>query len=103
MLLEFRGEAIWWKGPAPFVFVPIPYDLSEDIRAISSRVTYGWGVIPVIVQIGNTEYRTSLFPKSGIYLIPVKVAVQKAEGVSVGTVLDLRVEIVFGSLKGNKV
>lgn len=24
MILEFEGEAISWRGPAPFVFVPVP-------------------------------------------------------------------------------
>ncbi|MBX3117607.1 MAG: DUF1905 domain-containing protein [Fimbriimonadaceae bacterium] len=97
MILEFEGEAIYWRGPAPFVFVPIPPDLSADVKAISAQVTYGWGVIPVVVRIGETEYRTSLFPKDGVYLVPVKVAVQRAEGVNVGDVVRLRVEVVSGS------
>ena len=93
MVLEFVEEAIWWRGPAPFVFVPVPPDLSAEIKAISSRVTYGWGVIPTQVQIGNTEYLTSLFPKNGGYLVPVKVKVQKAEGVNVGDIVHVRLEI----------
>jgi len=93
MVLEFVEEAIWWRGPAPFVFVPVPPDLSAEIKAISSRVTYGWGVIPTQVQIGNTEYSTSLFPKNGGYLVPVKVKVQKAEGVNVGDMVHVRLEI----------
>ncbi len=93
MTLEFGGEAIWWRGPAPFVFVPIPARLSAEIKAISSQVTYGWGCIPVRAVIGETEYTTSLFPKDGVYLVPVKVAVQKAEGVQVGDHVALRIEI----------
>lgn len=96
MILEFSGEAIEWRGPAPFVFVPIPADLSAEIKAISTRVTYGWGVIPSIVTIGATEYKTSLFPKDGIYLVPVKVVVQRAEGVKVGDTVDVRLEVVLG-------
>jgi hypothetical protein len=97
MVLEFGGEAIWWRGPAPFVFVRVPADLSAEIKAISNRVTYGWGVIPVVVTIGDTEYKTSLFPKDGIYLVPVKTVVQKAEGVKVGDFVGLRVEVVSGA------
>ncbi len=91
--LEFCAKAIEWRGPAPFVYVPVPPDLAADIKAISSRVTYGWGVIPATVWIGKTEYRTSLFPKDGGYLVPVKVAVQRAEGVAVGDTVALRLEI----------
>lgn len=100
MILEFTGEAIEWRGPAPFVFVPIPDDLSADIKAISSQVTYGWGVIPAEVKIGETEYKTSLFPRQGIYLVPVKVVVQRAEGVKVGDVVDVRLEVVSGRKLG---
>jgi hypothetical protein len=94
VVLEFEGEAIWWRGPAPFIFVPVPPDLSADIKAISAYVTYGWGVIPAIVKIGRTEYKTSLFPKDGIYLVPVKVVVQRAENLNVGDLVTLRLEIV---------
>jgi hypothetical protein len=97
MILEFGGEAIEWRGPAPFVFVPVPEDLSAEIKAISNRVTYGWGVIPVIAQIGETEYKTSLFPRKGVYLVPVKVVVQKAEDVKVGDQVQVRLEVVSGS------
>ncbi|MBS1702097.1 MAG: DUF1905 domain-containing protein [Armatimonadetes bacterium] len=93
MTLEFEAEAIWWRGPAPFVFLPIPAKESAEIKSISSQVTYGWGCIPVTVTIGETEYTTSLFPKDGIYLVPVKVVVQKAEGVKVGDVVSATVEV----------
>ena len=93
MVREFDGEAISWRGPAPFVFVPVPPELSAEIKALSSRLTYGWGVIPVSVQIGRTEYTTSLFPKDGAYLVPVKIKVQKAEGVGVGDSVRVRLDL----------
>ncbi len=101
MQLEFTAVAIWWRGPAPFVFVPIPADLSSEIKAISSRVSYGWGVIPVSVRIGHTQYTTSLFPKDGVYLVPIKVAVQRAEEVNVGNLVDLQVEILADRVWGS--
>ncbi|CAN5620441.1 hypothetical protein BH11ARM2_BH11ARM2_35000 [soil metagenome] len=97
MTLQFEGEAIWWRGPAPFVFVPVPPDLSSEIKAVSAHLTYGWDVIPAVVRIGGTEYTTSLFPKDGIYLVPVKVRVQKAENVKVGDLVNVRLELAPGS------
>jgi len=96
MVAEFVGEAISWRGPAPFVFVPVPPEMSVDIKTISNRVTYGWGVIPVTVTIGETVFTTSLFPRGEIYLVPVKVAVQRAEGVEVGDMVHVRFEIEIG-------
>lgn len=93
MVLEFEAIAIWWRGPAPYVYVPIPQNLSDDIKAISSRASYGWGCIPVRGSIGETNFKTSLFPHQGIYLVPVKVAVQRAEDVKVGDSVRVRLEI----------
>lgn len=79
MQFTFTAETIEWRGPAPFMFLPIPSDLSAQIKSISAELTYGWGVIPCTATIGSTTFTTSLFPKDGAYLLPVKVAVQRAE------------------------
>jgi hypothetical protein len=52
-------------------------------------VTYGWGVIPVTAQIGDTSWQTSLFPKDGRYLVPVKAQVRKAEALELGDVVTV--------------
>ena len=93
MILRFEGEAIEWRGPAPFVFVPIPPEPAAEIKDVSARLTYGWGVIPVLARIGGTDYKTSLFPKDGGYLVPVKIAVQRAEGVAVGDTVRIRLTL----------
>ena len=93
MHIEFSGEIIFWKGPAPWFFVAVPVKQSRDIKAISNIVTYGWGVIPVHVWIGKTEYTTSLFPKDGRYLVPIKASVRKVEKLDKGDKVTLRLEI----------
>ena len=93
MDLEFTGKIIHWRGPAPYLFVPVPDEQSRDIKSISKIVTYGWGVIPVHARIGGTEFTTSLFPKDGRYLLPVQVSVQKAEGLDEGDEVNVKLEI----------
>jgi hypothetical protein len=93
MVIEFIGKIFFWKGPAPFFFVTVPAKPSRDIQAVSSLVTYGWGVIPVTVRIGKTEFQTSLFPKDGRYLVPIKVSVRKAEKLEEGDKVSIRLEI----------
>jgi len=93
MNIEFSGRIIFWKGPAPFLFVTVPAKQSRDIKAISALVTYGWGVIPVHVRIGTTEWKTSLFPKDGRYLVPIKMSVQKAENLKRGDTVTVRLEV----------
>jgi hypothetical protein len=84
VVLEFNGEIIYWRGPAPFHFVTVPEEQSAAIEAVASLVTYGWGAIPVAARVGRTDFRTSLFPKCELYLVPIKNAVRKAEGLELG-------------------
>ncbi len=93
MIIEFEGTIFYWRGPAPFLFVAVPEAPSRDLKAISALVTYGWGVIPVHVRIGKTEWKTSLFPKDGRYLVPIRVSVQKSENLAMGTSVFLRLEV----------
>ena len=91
--LSFSGELWYWRGPAPFHFVTVPEDPSAAIHAISGIATYGWGVIPVRVRVGGTVWETSLFPKDGRYLVPVKDAVRKAERLAVGDMVTLQLAV----------
>lgn len=81
--LEVTGEVRYWRGPSPHHFVPVPDDESGLIQDLASAVTYGWGMIPVSARIGRTTFSTSLFPKDGRYLVPLRDAVRAAEGIAV--------------------
>jgi hypothetical protein len=93
MNLKFSAEVIYWRGPAPFYFVPVPEGQSAKIKAESARLTYGWGVIPVTVKIGKTEFTTSLFPKNGIYLVPIKNVVRFAEDLEVDDQVSVTLQL----------
>jgi hypothetical protein len=93
--LEFRGEVIVWRGPAPYLFVPVPEAESAEISAVANLVTYGWGVIPVSVRIGASTWTTSLFPRNGRYLVPIKVAIQRAESLEVGDTVPVSLRITL--------
>lgn len=93
MNIEFSGKIWFWRGPAPWFFVTVPEEQSRDLKAISGLVTYGWGVIPVHVRIGVTEWQTSLFPKDGRYLVPIKASVREAENLEEGDTVTLQLEV----------
>lgn len=81
---EFTTELVFWRGPSPFHFLPLPPAHAAEVRFLAPMVTYGWGVIPVRATIGRSTFTTSLFPRDGGYLLPVKDKVRKAEGLVVG-------------------
>jgi hypothetical protein len=93
MNFEFKGKILFWRGPAPFYFVTVPEEESSEIKAISNLITYGWGVIPVHVRIGKTEWKTSLFPKDGRYLVPIKAIVRKAEKLEEGDDVVVQLDV----------
>ena len=84
MNIAFNGKIWFWRGPAPWYFVTVPADQSRDLKEISGFVTYGWGMIPVHVRIGKTEWETSLFPKEDCYIVPIKASVRITEKLEEG-------------------
>ena len=93
MSMEFEGAIWFWRGPAPWYFVTMPAEQSSELKEVSNLVTYGWGVIPVQVRIGKTAWKTSLFPKDGLYLVPIKASVRKAEKLEEGDMVNIQLEV----------
>ena len=91
MRFVFTGRVIEWRGPSPYYFVPVPDEESADIREVAALASYGWGVIPVEATVGEVVFTTSLFPKDGGYLLPLKNAVRKPRGLAADD--EVRVEM----------
>jgi Domain of unknown function (DUF1905) len=94
LTVDVTGEIWYWRGPSPYHFVTVPDGESGHIQALATAVTYGWGMIPVRVRIGATEWKTSLFPKDGRYLVPVKDAVRRAEEVDAGDTVTISLTVI---------
>ena len=88
----FTGEVTEWRGPAPYLFVAMTPEDSEDLKEAARGLTY-WGQVPVHVTIGGTRFTTALFPRQGRYLVPVKVAVQRAEAIAEGAIVEVVVRL----------
>ena len=93
MDLEFSGELWFWRGPSPWHFVTVPDGQCHELEAAAPMVSYGWGMIPVAARIGGTNWTTSLFPKDGRYVVPVKAWVRKAERLELGDTVTVRLTL----------
>jgi hypothetical protein len=91
--LAFSSEVWFWRGPSPYHFVTVPADESAELKATAAQVTYGWGMIPVEARIGSTRWTTSLFPKDGGYVVPLKDLVRTAEQIEVGDTVTVRLAV----------
>lgn len=90
---QFTAEIIEWRGPAPFYYAPLPPDAAAEIARVKRAASYGWGVIPVDAEIGEVRFSTSLFPRDGTYLLPLKDKVRRALGVTLGDHVAVRLSI----------
>ena len=93
MQLEFSGDVFQWRGPSPYYYVRVPGPESDELREWS-HVSYGWGVIPVTGRVGGTTFTTSLFPKDGGYLLPLKDAVRRKADITAGDAIAVAMTVV---------
>lgn len=89
----FTAELFEWRGPAPFYWLTVPEEVCEYVRIEAGRATYGWGVIPVSVRIGGTGWETSLLPRDGGYVLPVKKVVRLQERIHEGRAVAVALQV----------
>lgn len=88
---------IWrWKGEGGWHFANVPPKQSAEIKERFGRTARGWGSIRVSIQIGKTEWNTSLFPhrKSKSYLFAIKADVRKAERLAERDRITARIRVL---------
>lgn len=90
----FETTIIEWRGPAPYYFAPIPGEHVEAVRRAARIASYGWGVVPVEATIGSATFTTSLFPRDGGYLLPIKATARGKAKVTVGDTIWVTMTIV---------
>lgn len=88
-------EKVWvYDGPAAWHFITIGKDTSNKIRQIPI-LKRGWSSVPVNVTIGNSTWKTSIFPdKDGVYLLPIKKEIRNNENIKEGSVVKIKIEVI---------
>ncbi|WP_181772442.1 DUF1905 domain-containing protein [Amycolatopsis pittospori] len=98
MIVVFDAELWVWdaRRDETWTFVSLPEDVSEEIREITDGPRRGFGAVRVQVTVGGSKWKTSIFPDAqrGSYVLPVKKAVRKAEGLDEGDVAKVTVELI---------
>lgn len=93
MDFEFAAPVWEWRGPAPYYFVTVPADICEVLGDIAGEVSYGWGMIPVEATLGAVTWETSLWPKDGGYVLPLKDLARRPAALEVGDIAEVRFEV----------
>lgn len=97
LVIEFT-EALWeHQGEAPWVFITLPAEDAEEVRArVADRA--GFGSVSVTAVIGGSRWQTSVFPDkdSGSFLLPVKRAIREQEDLAPGDTSRVTLHIEVG-------
>jgi hypothetical protein len=91
--IAFEARVIYWRGPAPFYFVAVPSEHVGELRYAARQASYGWGVVPVDASAAGVDFSTSLFPKDGGYLLPLKAAVRRAGKIEPDASVRVRIRV----------
>lgn len=90
-----KSEVWLYPGMAGWHFLSVPKKQSEEIKKVFGAMKRGWGSLPVVVTIGKTSWKTSIFPdkKTDSYLLPLKSDIRKKESLAAGDTITFVVEI----------
>jgi Domain of unknown function (DUF1905) len=82
--------------PGAWSFVSLPVEVSEDIRDALVAPPTGFGSVRVAAEVGDFRWQTSVFPdsESGCYVLPVKQAVRRANGIEQGDLVTVTLSLV---------
>ena len=99
-MIIVNGPLWLWSGEGgSWHFLTVPEEQSDEIRAASLLVRGGFGSVKVEATINDVSWRTSVFPqKSGGYILPVKKEVRRRAGIAAGDDVELRLDLLVGSL-----
>ena len=100
--LTHTGPLCRWTsstGTGTWHFLSIDGDAGQALSATArmrrrEKSLGGFGSLKVSARIGDSTFKTSLFPSKELgWMLPVKASVRKAEGVSEGDVVEVVLEI----------
>ena len=89
-------EKVWLYSEMPsWHFVNVSKPVSKEIKKLFGNGGRGFGSVPVLVTVGKTNWKTSIFPdkKKGVYILPIKAEVRKKEGIVHGKMLNYSIKI----------
>ena len=91
---EFTSKLWMYNGKGAWHFLTLPKDAADEIRFFN-RSAKGFTPIKVEARIGETSWKTAIFPdsKSGSFVLVVRADVRKAEKLVAGDEVTATVKV----------
>jgi hypothetical protein len=95
MQFSFRGRLEKSPGDGAWYFITLPKDKSAEIKFFNAPLRVGFGSVRVKAKIGDTDWRTSIFPSKPVeaYLLPVKAEIRKKNKLGDGEMVDVHISL----------
>ena len=92
----FTSKLWMWKGKGAWFFFDVPKEYTDEIRFFAPDSKRGFGSVRVTAKIGETIWKTSVFPSksSGTYILPVKAEIRKKNALKDGSIAEVQLDIV---------
>ncbi len=81
---QFTSKVVLWPSTqGAWHFAGVGGSVAKSIRQDYKGLSGGFGSVPVMVIVGKSEWKTSIFwdSRSNSYLLPIKAAIRRAEGI----------------------
>jgi hypothetical protein len=96
---QYQFKNTVWKseGPGGWYFITIPSETSKSIRSLHQETEEGWGRLKANAQVGRTQWDTAIWfdTKHDAYILPLKAAIRKKEGITEGSYCKLKISIAI--------
>lgn len=97
-LISTTSQVWQWRAseaPGGWFFLTVEGQAAAEVRYAALGRTGGFGSVKVTARIGDTEWRTSLFPhrESGGFLLPLKAEVRRRERIETGQAVTVALTI----------
>ena len=96
-VFTFEAKVWLYPGDEAWHFVSLPKELSDELDVLFADLKRGFGSLKVRVTLAEISWETSIFPSKerGTYMLPLKAAVRKKTGLSVGDTRHFILEILI--------
>ena len=93
--LNFAADLWVYPGKAAWFFITLPSAEAEQVRFYYGSRRRGWGAVRVAASIGDSCWKTSIFPDSRTksYLLPVKAEIRKKQNIKSGDKVTVKLAV----------
>ncbi|MBW9231807.1 DUF1905 domain-containing protein [Leptospira santarosai] len=95
--IQFQTKVWVYPGKGGWHFLTLPPNVSKKVKLLTDRSRGSWGMVPVLAQIGDTSWKTSIFPEkdSSKFVLPLKADVRKREKIRMDRKVRVSITIQF--------